>query len=80
MNEVTLTWNNRQALLHAFARDFARPGIRGFAEWITATAINVEVRAVSHSASALDQPSENGSSPPGKRLWRSTHETTMFLP
>ena len=55
MRQATLVWSLWQFLLSTFAWAFTRPGLRRFAEWITALAINPEEHTITQSVTAIER-------------------------
>jgi hypothetical protein len=55
MRQATLVWSLWQSLLSTFAWAFTRPGLRRFAEWVTALAINPEEHTITQSVTALER-------------------------
>ena len=55
MRQATLVWSLWQSLLATFAWAFTRPGLRRFAEWVTALAINPEEHTITQSVTAIER-------------------------
>jgi hypothetical protein len=55
MPQATLVWSLWQSLLSTFAWAFTRPGLRRFAEWVTALAINPEEHTITQSVTAIER-------------------------